>query len=181
MRSQLPSFSRARVAPGPPVHATWVCGRALIPRITILQGEPTFMRPIFPEMKFSAVITLGLVLLFGFAQIASAQAPTPLPLSLDNNYMVTGDYVVGGWTKTGSTTINGTLMSTGTISIPDQQAYVTNMAEQVPAGADIVAAFLYWQTVENSGVHSGQSGFFNTYPISGTVLGNPKAPVSWSS
>ena len=129
------------------------------------------MRRIFPEMKFSAVITLGLVLLFGFAQIASAQAPTPLPLSLDNNYMVTGDYVVGGWMK-----------STGTITIPDPQAYATNVPlQQVPAGADIVAAFLYWQTVENSGVHSGQNGSFNTYPISGTVLGNPNAPVSWSS
>src|SRR6516164_3404737 len=149
------------------------------------------MRRIFPEMKSSAVITL-LVLLLGFAQIAPAQAPTPLPLSLDNNYMVTGDYVVGGWMKTGSTTINGTLMSTGTISIPDSQAYATNMAQQVPAGADIVAAYLYWEAVENSGVHSGQNGFFsngtkdqkgnfNNYPISGTLLGNPNAPVSWSA
>ena len=136
------------------------------------------MRRIFPEMKFGAVITLGLVLLLGFAQIASAQAPTPLPLSLDNNYMVTGDYVVGGWTR--NTTIGGT--STGTITIPDAQAYATNAPlQQVPAGADIVAAFLYWGTVENTGVHSGQNGSFNGYPISGTVLGNPKAPVSWSS
>src|SRR5215469_7858250 len=136
------------------------------------------MRRIFPEMKFGAVITLGLVLLLGFAQIASAQAPTPLPLSLDNNYMVTGDYVVAGWTR--NTTIGGT--STGTITIPDAQAYATNAPlQQVPAGADIVAAFLYWGTVENTGVHSGQNGSFNGYPISGTVLGNPKAPVSWSS
>src|SRR5215468_604007 len=115
------------------------------------------MRRIFPEMKFSAVITRGLVLLFGFAQIASAQAPTPLPLSLDNNYMVTGDYVVGGWAKTSSTTINNTLMSTGTIPIPDPAAYASGLPlQQVPAGADIVAAFLNWGAVENSGVHSGQ-------------------------
>src|SRR5262249_48839706 len=140
------------------------------------------MRRIFPEMKFSAVITLGLLLLFGFAQIASAQAPTPLPLGLDNNYMVTGDYVVGGWIK--STTTNGT--STGTISIPDAIAYGgANLEQKVPAGADIVAAFLYWATVENSNVHSGQNGFFSgtntSYPIAGTVLGNPNAPVSWSA
>src|SRR5215470_14770078 len=117
------------------------------------------MRRIFPEMKFSAVITLGLVLLFGFAQIASAQAPTPLPLSLDNNYMVTGDYVVGGWTKGSPVTINGTLMSTGTINIPDPIAYGNvNLEQKVPAGADIVAAFLYWGTVENTGVNAGKNG-----------------------
>jgi len=145
------------------------------------------MRRIFPEMNFSAVITVGLVLLFGFAQIASAQAPTPLPLSLDNNYMVTGDYVVGGWTKTSSTTINGTLMSTGTVPVPDSAAYATSVPlQKVPAGADIVAAFLYWQTVEISGENAGENGFFNNgngsnYPISGTVLGNLNAPVSWSS
>ena len=151
------------------------------------------MRRIFPEMKSSAVITL-LVLLLGFAQIAPAQAPTPLPLSLENNYMVTGDYVVGGWMKTGPTTINGTLMSTGTIKIPDLEAYGNqNVAlQQVPQGADIVAAYLYWEAVENSGVHSGQNGFFSNgtmdssgnlvnYPIIGTQLGNPNAPVSWSA
>jgi len=122
---------------------------------------------------------LALLLVAGFTQISFAQ--TPLPLALSNNYMVTGDYVVGGWSKTGSTTVNNTLMSTGTISIPDPQAYATNMAQQVPAGADIVAAFLYWQTVESTGVHSGQNGQFNNHPISGTILGNPNAPVSWSS
>src|SRR5215469_11975146 len=145
------------------------------------------MRRIFPEVKFSAVITLGLVLLFGFAQRGFAQAPYQLPLSLDNNYMVTGDYVVGGWTKGA----NSAGMSTGTINFPDPNAYAQNMAQKVPQGADIVAAFLYWGTVETSGVHSGQSGLFSNgtmvnsslvdYPISGTVLGNPNAPVSWSS
>src|SRR5215469_12136143 len=105
------------------------------------------MRRIFPGMKYRAVITLGLVLLFGFAQIAYAQAPTPIPLSLDNNYMVTGDYVVGGWTKGPSIGING--MSNGTIPIPDSVAYASGLAlQKVPAGADIVAAFLYWGAVE---------------------------------
>src|SRR5215472_7157606 len=126
------------------------------------------MRNISSARLLKSTLVLGL-LMFCSGQPGSAQ--TPLPLSLDNNYMVTGDYVVGGWMK-----------STGTITIPDPQAYATNVPlQQVPAGADIVAAFLYWQTVENSGVHSGQNGSFNTYPISGTVLGNPNAPVSWSS
>src|SRR5215469_8578059 len=143
------------------------------------------MRNISSARLLTATLVLGL-LMFCSGQPGSAQ--TPLPLSLSNNYMVTGDYVVGGWNKTSSTTINGTLLSTGTINIPDPGAYATNVPlQQVPAGADIVAAFLYWQTVENSGVHSGQNGFFSNnggtynYPVSGTVLGNPNAPVSWSS
>jgi hypothetical protein len=127
-----------------------------------------------------AMLGLGLLLLLPFAQTSFAQ--TPLPLGLSNNYMVTGDYVVGGWTKTGSSSISGTLMSTGTIKIPDSAAYATNVpSQQVPPGADIVAAFLYWGTVESSGTYAGQNGFLSGYPISGTILGDPNAPVSWSS
>src|SRR5215475_9707460 len=118
--------------------------------------------------------TAGVGFLLALALAQGSLAQTPLPLGLDNNYMVTGDYVVGGWIK--STTTNGT--STGTISIPDAIAYGgANLEQKVPAGADIVAAFLYWATVENSNVHSGQNGFFSgtntSYPIAGTVLGNP--------
>jgi hypothetical protein len=124
---------------------------------------------------FALSLLLFVILPPGFAQ-------SSLPLGLNNNYMVTGDYVVGGWKKTGSTTVNGTPMSVGTIQIPDATAYGgVNLEQQVPAGSDIVAAFLYWQTVENSGVHSGQNGSFRGYPVNGIVLGNPNAPVSWSS
>jgi hypothetical protein len=108
---------------------------------------------------------LALLLALGFAQNALAQ--TPLPLGLNNNYMVTGDYVVGGWNK-----------STGLITIPDP---MQPNATAVPTGADIVAAFLYWQTVESSGTFAGQKGYFRGYPITGAILGNPNAPVSWSS
>jgi hypothetical protein len=61
----------------------------------------------------------------------------------------------------------------------------------VPAGASIVGAFLYWETVESSQTaFAGQNGFFRPvfqggpatgYPITGVILGNPNAPVSWSS
>jgi len=52
----------------------------------------------------------------------------------------------------------------------------------VPKGADIVAAYLYWATVEgNQNSFAGRQAFFNGYSITGTVLGNPNAPVSWSS
>jgi hypothetical protein len=129
-----------------------------------------------------AAIALGLVLVFGLAQTGLAQTATPTPLSLSNNYIVTGDYVVGGWAKTSSVKISGTLMSTGTIKIPDAGAYANDVPlQQVPAGADIVAAFLYWESVESSGTYAGQNGSFRGYPITGTILGNPNAPVSWSS
>ena len=89
---------------------------------------------------------------------------------------VTIDSIVGGVGLRGSG-VNG--FATGTISIPDANSVP---AKGVPAGADIVAAFLYWQTVESSlTTFAGQQGYFNGYAIAGTVLGNPNAPVSWSS
>ena len=57
----------------------------------------SFMRPL------RATLVLSLLLVFGFARPGSAQ--TPLSLGLNKNYIVTGDYVFGGWTKTGSSTL----------------------------------------------------------------------------
>jgi hypothetical protein len=139
-------------------------------------------RKSFVFRTIPSLAVLVLLLAFGLVQSTLAQSPTPIPLALNNNYMVTGDYVVGGWNKVGNpSTVSGTLMSTGTINIPDAIAYPANMAQQVPAGADIVAAFLYWQSVENSGTYAGQNGLFRGYPFAGAILGNPNAPVSWSS
>ena len=90
-------------------------------------------------MTLAAPIALSLILLFGFVQIGLAQ--TAIPLSLNNNYMVTGDYVVGGVGLRGLG--DGSGYATGTISIPDSSAYAANVPlQQVPTGADIVAAFL---------------------------------------
>ena len=106
----------------------------------------------------------------GFAQ------PTP-PLKFFKNYMVTGDYVTGAVGLRGSGDATG--FATGTIRIPDQNATVP---VAVPSDADVVAAFLYWQTVEKSqSAFAGQNGFFNGQAIVGTVLGNPNAPVAWSA
>ena len=73
--------------------------------------------------------------------------------------------------------------ATGTIKIPDTvQASATGVASPgVPAGADIVAAYLYWETAEYSGSFSGQMGYFRGYPITGVALGNPNSPAVWSS
>jgi hypothetical protein len=118
----------------------------------------------------------ALLLAFAFAQPGLAQTTEPLKFS--NNFFVTGDYVVGGWVKA---TSDGSF-STGTITIPDPQAYVSNAPlQQVPVGADVVAAFLYWSAVETVGSNAGSPGFFRGAPITGEGLGNPNAPVSWSS
>ena len=110
----------------------------------------------------------------GFAQNANQ-------LSIFKNYFVTGDYVVGGWVKGAS---DGKL-ATGTISIPDgKQPAQPGVPSSVPVGADIVAAYLYWETVEttNGTPQTGVNGSFNGYSISGTnlPLANPNAPTSWS-
>src|SRR5260370_6137029 len=98
---------------------------------------------------------LGLLVMFGLAQITFAQ--TPIPLGLSNNYMVTGDYVVGGVGLRGLG--DGSGYATGTITIPDPAAYATNVPlQRVPAGADIVAALLYWETVESAGTFAGPHG-----------------------
>jgi hypothetical protein len=127
----------------------------------------SWVRRLFP-------VTAAL-LLFVFAQPAVSQSTNQLLLS--NNYFVTGDYVVGGVGLRGLG-VNG--VATGTINIPDQNSVP---AQGVPPGADIVAAYLYWETVESSqtGAATGQQGFFNHYAITGTIRGNPNAPTSWST
>ncbi|HEV2617536.1 MAG TPA: hypothetical protein VGU63_13105, partial [Candidatus Acidoferrales bacterium] len=129
---------------------------------------------------FVAALLTG-ILAFGLVQPASAQTANQ-PLSLFRNYLVTGDYVVGGVGLRGTGQVDG--FAHGTISIPDtMQAQATGvLPKNVPAGADVLAAYLYWETVESSTTSfAGQNGFFNGYPISGAILGNMNAPVSWSS
>ena len=121
---------------------------------------------------------LGLLLVLGFAQIGLAQTGTN-PLNIFKNYFVTGDYVVAGWVEASSDGV----YATGTISVPDlRQPSQNGVPASVPKGADIVAAYLYWATVEGSqSSFAGKQAFLNGYSITGTVLGNPNAPVSWSS
>ena len=125
---------------------------------------------------------LGLLLMFGLAQSGFAQANPPL--TFGNNYFVTGDYVVAG--AYGLNVNNGSGMATGTINIPDTNNKGLTGTNQVPAGAQIVLALLYWQTVENTGVPSGQNGFFRpvftggpqaAYPIRGVNAGSP---IPWA-
>src|SRR5215475_3817662 len=85
-----------------------------------------------------ALSLLGLQFL-GVAHPSLAQNSNQLALA--NNYFVTGDYVIGGVGLRGSG-VNG--IATGQIQIPDP---AQPNSTSVPAGADVVAAFLYWETV----------------------------------
>jgi hypothetical protein len=146
---------------------------------------PTLNTISWDRRMLRATGALGLLLMFGFSQTGLAQnvttACTSTSLCLDDSYFVTGDYVVGG---VGLRALgDSTGFATGNIAIPDPNAYAEGVPpQQVPAGAEIVAAFLYWETVESSqSAFAGEHGFFNGYPITGTVLGNPNSPTSWSS
>ena len=95
-------------------------------------------------------------------------APTSAanPLSLMNNYFVTGDYAAAGVTLRGAG-VGG--MATGTINIPDSTT--SPGVQGVPDGADIIDGFLYWETLENTPSPSGSTGTFNGFPITGQQIG----------
>lgn len=137
----------------------------------------------------TTAVAFGLMSVLAFAQTALAQTN---PLNFGNNFFVTGDYVVAGVGLRGMG--NATGFATGYIKMPDDN---TVPAGGVPDGAQVVAAYLYWQTVESSQTtYAGQHGFFGPfaapsgellgapsggYAITGARLGNPNAPVAWSS
>ena len=89
------------------------------------------------------------------------------------NYFVTGDYAVAGVGLYGTGT-KGT--ATGTINM-----------NGVPQGADIVAAFLYWQTVEAGSATTAPAAINGTFVSNGTnnaivgdVIGAAPAPACWN-
>jgi len=140
---------------------------------------------LLPRSGFPTVAAC-LALIAGLAPSAFGQncVVTPLnPLCIFQNYFVTGDYVVAGWVKGAP---DGSGFAPGTISIPDTlQPAQNGVPAIVPRGADIVAAYLYWATVEgNQSSMAGLHAYFNGYAITadhGTPLGNPNAPTSWSA
>jgi pimeloyl-ACP methyl ester carboxylesterase len=87
------------------------------------------------------------------AQLAPAASPAPSDnLTQFKTYTVNGDYVVAG------VGVRGT--GTGTINVSG-----------IPSGVQIVAAYLYWETLGN-----GQVGNFGGRAISGIPLGTVTSP-----
>ncbi len=98
------------------------------------------------------------------------------------NYFVTGDYAVEG-VGLYAKGVKG--MATGTITMTALN--VNTGKGDVPVGADIVAAYLYWESVETTAQPSSMNGFFDfdskgkPYPIVGEVLANPNSVPCWSN
>src|SRR6266404_6018833 len=123
-----------------------------------LSKEAAMSRKIQFVCLFVLLGLLSLATQPGFAQST--------PLNFGNNFFVTGDYIVAGaYNMTQKfETRNGVSYTVGTISVPDTNPGISG-TKQVPTGAQIVAALLYWQTVEKVGVApgapgSGQNGYF---------------------
>src|SRR5437899_4246562 len=129
-----------------------------------------------------AAAALGLLLGVGFARAGAAQsasAASDPPLVFENNFFVSGDYAVGGVSLVGKASGG---FATGTISIGGDTNPGVAGTNSVPQGAQIVAALLYWETIEIVGGATGQNGFFRPvfnggpstgYAIKGTILSNP--------
>ncbi|MBS1801855.1 MAG: PASTA domain-containing protein [Acidobacteria bacterium] len=94
------------------------------------------------------------------------QPPAPNPLSLMNNYFVTGDYASAAINLHGATAVSGKV--SGTINIPTGSG---PGSAGVPTGADLIDGFLYWTTLESSASPSGANATFLGYAISGQQLG----------
>ena len=125
--------------------------------------------------RSATALALGFVALF--VQAAQGQGP----LNYFQNYFVTGDYVVGGvglYGKTANPT--GTINFSGVpcTSGPGLFASVVPCSTKGAVPADIIAAFLYWETIEptSSTSPSATAGTFDgaSNTIAGLPLGNPQ-------
>ena len=172
--------------------------RRLLPEVELCHLAAAMRKTLSPKQLMPLLVLLGGLLTL--APSGFAQAPNP-PLNFGNNFFVTGDYVVAGayGMTTNFTTVNNATYAVGTISVPDANNGIPNPGitgtTQVPKGAQIVAALLYWQTVEKVGVApggpgSGQNGYFRPllsggpampgYAISGANISG-SSTVAWSA
>ena len=95
--------------------------------------------------KVTAAALFVLALVFLRTQVGG-QAP-PDPLQYAGGFLLTGDYAVGSVDLTSSTNPSSGGFSTGTINISG-----------VPANADILAAYLYWETIDRTVVTNPEAG-----------------------
>src|SRR5262245_22802795 len=113
---------------------------AVVSRFVIVTGDIMSTETTARSFRWP-VTSIFLYLLLIWASSASAQ---PGNLTFFKNYTVTGDYVVAG-VNLRNQGVNG--FATGEITITG-----------VPAGADILAAFLYSESVETPNSGSGMAG-----------------------
>ena len=99
--------------------------------------------PLSLRFAGAALALLALVFTQVSGHAASTAAQTVVdPLAYSKGYLVTGDYVVGGVDVASKDAVGGFV--TGTIPMSG-----------VPANADILAAFLYWETIAADASQAG--------------------------
>jgi hypothetical protein len=126
-----------------------------------------------------------------FLMEALSFAQTPSDLTLFQRYYGTMDYIVKG---------TGGIRSTGKLD-PRTNQFRTEAKidlQSIPANVDIVAAFLYWQSLEKTSLPSSSHGWisytnvavppsdpnyasYNGVEILGKPRGNPHAAPCWSN
>ena len=125
--------------------------------------------------RFRSAVVFGLGFLALVVPAAQAQQE---PLNFFKNYFVTGDYVVGGVGLAGKA-VNGSVTSTINFSGvpctsgPGLAASVVPCTAKGAVPADVIAAFLYWQTVESTETPSSANGSFNATAATSTTPANP--------
>ena len=118
------------------------------------------MRTLTERQKLVAFFSFVIVALLVIVHPVHAQTGQ---LSFLNNYFVAGGHIVRDF-QYSSTNPDGSI--NGTITILPR----SKDAEGVPDGAEVVAAFLYWQVLEPMAPPSpdpGSSALFNGYSITG--------------
>jgi MBG domain-containing protein/YDG domain-containing protein/galactose oxidase-like protein len=124
-------------------------------------------------MKPASIFSLTFLALI--AQTAQAQA-----LNFFNNWFLTGDYAsagVGLANQGGLGTINMTGVPCTAGTGPAGGIVPCTTAGAAPAYP--VAAFLYWETVENAAAPAAANGLFNGYPIVGKPIGTDSKSACW--
>ena len=118
-----------------------------------------------PSTRRAALLALGCVLLA--PHLARAQDALPFAKS----YSITGNYVVGGVDLPSRSRAKG--LVTGSIPMSG-----------VPANADILAAFLYWETISTD-IAQVDGAKFRGSPITvvkaSSMRLNPPTAACWSS
>jgi len=138
------------------------------------------MNPIRATRDFLAAFLRGwapsIFLLLLPLSVPSAQAADALQLF--KNYFVTGDYVVGGVALRG-------LGAPSSAIAGGAGSYATGVIHMngVPQGADIVAAYLYWETISGTSVNQSTLaiGAFRGNRIVGKQLAGPTVLACFGS
>src|SRR6516162_781056 len=136
----------------------------------------SYWRQTFRARLWKSAAVLGVLTALAIPAAAAA------PLQFFKNFFITGDYLAGGMglqaqgvpdpVTQGIVGGTNTSYATGTIHMSG-----------VPAGADIVGAFLYWEALESTGMPSSSGGTFRGFKIDGLEIapGNASSCIAGGS